>query len=330
MGRMKFWTVGLPFLVTLGVGAYGLHFFQENRYIYSNVKKTSKRAVFLKEDVKSQGIEVIPQKSLPEIYQVYRETTDFDNWENVRGPRPFEDNSEYLDQKQKREIEREKLRERVKSLPNKSKAVNVAAAAVAQGGGQGGQKASVDEALVQQIAALGFDRSAAERALFHTGNTSADAAVSWLLDHPNDDGEWESADDSEQDSSDYAEMLAQASAGYKMVFAVNTALKMGLGKTAAQVGHATLGLYRALLDKGDAGSAALSAWDCAGETKIVVKADSDDQLIQLQHSARELGIPSYLVRDAGRTQIAAGSITVLSVFGPAAEVDKITGQLKLV
>uniref|UniRef100_A0A914VDS5 peptidyl-tRNA hydrolase n=1 Tax=Plectus sambesii TaxID=2011161 RepID=A0A914VDS5_9BILA len=308
MGRMKFWTVGLPFLVTLGVGAYGLHFFQENRYIYSNVKKTSKRAVFLKEDVKSQGIEVVPQQSLPEIYQVYRETTDFDNWENMSNPGDDREPGDGAEE-----------------------AVNVAGAAVAQGGGgQGGQKASVDEALVQQIAALGFDRSAAERALFHTGNTSADAAVSWLLDHPNDDGEWESADDSEQDSSDYAEMLAQASAGYKMVFAVNTALKMGLGKTAAQVGHATLGLYRALLDKGDAGSAALSAWDCAGETKIVVKADSDDQLIQLQHSARELGIPSYLVRDAGRTQIAAGSVTVLSVFGPAAEVDKITGQLKLV
>lgn len=45
---------------------------------------------------------------------MYRETTDFDNWENVRGPRPFEDNSEYLDQKKKREVERDQLR-RVKA-----------------------------------------------------------------------------------------------------------------------------------------------------------------------------------------------------------------------
>ena len=33
---------------------------------------------------------------------------------------------------------------------------------------------------------------------------------------------------------------------YKMVFIVNTELGMGVGKTAAQVGHATLGIYRIL------------------------------------------------------------------------------------
>lgn len=31
---------------------------------------------------------------------------------------------------------------------------------------------------------------------------------------------------------------------HKMVFVVNMSLKMGAGKLAAQVGHATLGVYR--------------------------------------------------------------------------------------
>jgi PTH2 family peptidyl-tRNA hydrolase len=46
--------------------------------------------------------------------------------------------------------------------------------------------------------------------------------------------------------------------------------------------------------------------------------------------ARAAKLPYYLVADAGRTQIAAGSITVCAV-GPApiSEIDKITKQFKL-
>jgi PTH2 family peptidyl-tRNA hydrolase len=41
-------------------------------------------------------------------------------------------------------------------------------------------------------------------------------------------------------------------------------------------------------------------------------------------------LPHYLVRDAGRTQIAAGSCTVLAI-GPAPEsiINQITGSLAL-
>jgi len=43
----------------------------------------------------------------------------------------------------------------------------------------------------------------------------------------------------------------------------------------------------------------------------------------------ENGLECYLVRDAGHTQIAAGSITVLSGFGRESDLNKITGKLKL-
>jgi len=47
-------------------------------------------------------------------------------------------------------------------------------------------------------------------------------------------------------------------------------------------------------------------------------------------AAEEAGVPYYVVVDAGRTQIAAGSRTVLAV-GPAPKklVDQVTGSLKL-
>ena len=50
----------------------------------------------------------------------------------------------------------------------------------------------------------------------------------------------------------------------------------------------------------------------------------------LAEKALAAGLPAYIVCDAGRTQIAAGSQTVLAV-GPAPKsvVDAITGHLKL-
>eukprot|EP00983_Pelagomonas_calceolata_P123406 1161001-Pelagomonas_calceolata.AAC.4 len=50
----------------------------------------------------------------------------------------------------------------------------------------------------------------------------------------------------------------------------------------------------------------------------------------LAEKATAAGLPAYIVCDAGRTQIAAGSQTVLAV-GPAPKsaVDAVTGHLKL-
>ena len=67
-----------------------------------------------------------------------------------------------------------------------------------------------------------------------------------------------------------------------------------------------------------------------GQPKVVVKCQSEEQLIDLKNHASSLNIPFSLVRDAGRTQIAPGSKTVLGI-GPASDetIDKVTGHLKL-
>jgi PTH2 family peptidyl-tRNA hydrolase len=102
---------------------------------------------------------------------------------------------------------------------------------------------------------------------------------------------------------------------------------MGKGKIAAQCSHATLGAYE--LSKRYCRSA-LKCWFQAGTAKIALKCADDAALLEVQATAEAAGLVTYLVHDAGHTQIAAGSMTVLAI-GPAPYelCDTITGKLKL-
>ena len=100
------------------------------------------------------------------------------------------------------------------------------------------------------------------------------------------------------------------------------------GKIAAQCSHATLYCYKQLLHHA-ASAALLQRWEQGGQTKIAVRVKSEDELTTLQAQAMSLGLCARIVYDAGRTQIAAGSATVLGVLGPKSVVDKVTSHLKL-
>lgn len=105
---------------------------------------------------------------------------------------------------------------------------------------------------------------------------------------------------------------------------VRTDLKMGKGKIAAQCCHACLGAFRRC------DVAVLKMWFRLGQTKLVVKVKSEAELRQIAVDAERQALPYYLIADAGRTQIAAGSETVCAVGpGPVDLVDKVTGHLKL-
>ena len=109
---------------------------------------------------------------------------------------------------------------------------------------------------------------------------------------------------------------------------------MTTGKIAAQCGHATLACYKSLVkasQKGDArATQILRQWESLGQAKIAVQTKSEEEMLTLQAKARSLGVVAEVIQDAGRTQIAASSRTVLGV-GPApkSEVDMITSHLKL-
>lgn len=113
----------------------------------------------------------------------------------------------------------------------------------------------------------------------------------------------------------------------KLVLVVRNDLKMGKGKIAAQCSHASVLAYRQLQQSS---AELLKEWEASGQRKVVVKVDDEMSLMELAHHARRVGLLTSIVCDAGRTQIAAGSKTVLGIGpGPEELVDKITGHLKL-
>ena len=113
----------------------------------------------------------------------------------------------------------------------------------------------------------------------------------------------------------------------KMVLVVRTDLKMTKGKIAAQCCHACLSAYEEGLKRN---GKMISQWKLDGQTKIALKIDNESELLNLYKMAKQQGIIAAYIKDAGRTQIPSGSITVLAVGpGPLKEIDKITGDLKL-
>ena len=113
----------------------------------------------------------------------------------------------------------------------------------------------------------------------------------------------------------------------KLVCIVDQALKMGKGKIAAQVGHASV---KAALQAAEKYPDEMAAWMGSGQQKVVLKAPNTQEIEFVLARANEASLPTCTVRDAGRTQIPAGSLTVIAI-GPASEVeiDVITGHLKL-
>jgi PTH2 family peptidyl-tRNA hydrolase len=116
-------------------------------------------------------------------------------------------------------------------------------------------------------------------------------------------------------------------APYKMVFCVNQELTMGKGKVAAQCCHAAVACYKRASKQCPA---AVKAWESSGCAKIALKCPTQQELEEIAARAIERDIPAYLVEDAGRTQITAGSRTVLGL-GPAPTYvfEDVTSHLKL-
>ena len=110
----------------------------------------------------------------------------------------------------------------------------------------------------------------------------------------------------------------------KQVLIVNGALFLPSGKMAAQAAHASVAAFL------KAGPASRKAWLDAGMPKIVLEAQDAAQLGDLFHRAAAANLPAYLVRDAGRTIIAAGTVTCLGIGpAPTKDIDPLTGMLPL-
>ncbi len=113
----------------------------------------------------------------------------------------------------------------------------------------------------------------------------------------------------------------------KQVIIVRLDLEMGKGKLAAQVAHASVeGFYRVLNKNKDK---ALE-WLKTGAKKIVLKVQTETELLKIYEDAYKAGLEAVIIRDSGLTQLIPGTITAICI-GPESEeiLDKITGHLKL-
>ncbi|KAM3418882.1 hypothetical protein BST61_g4845 [Cercospora zeina] len=160
------------------------------------------------------------------------------------------------------------------------------------------------------------------------GRSPARPATSAVrLDSDSDDA----ASDSDESAHDLGELQAfdGNNEECKLVLVVRTDLGMTKGKMAAQCGHATLACYKAFL-RSNPNHPLLKRWEHLGQAKVALRVDSEDEMLMLQATAVSLGLCAQVIHDAGRTQIASGSATVLGI-GPApkSKIDEVTGHLKL-
>lgn len=111
---------------------------------------------------------------------------------------------------------------------------------------------------------------------------------------------------------------------YKQVILIRNDLKLPKGKIGAQCAHASLDAFI----KADKKLA--NEWLINGMKKVVLKVDSEKELIKYFQMAKDSGLPASLITDAGRTVVEPGTRTAVGI-GPASEdyIDELTGKLKM-
>lgn len=122
--------------------------------------------------------------------------------------------------------------------------------------------------------------------------------------------------------------MARGEEEMAMVLVTRRDLKISRGKLAAQCGHAAVEC--ALKAKRET-PRSLETWRDNGARKVVVEAPSIEALKRLFGEAQAAGIVAYMVRDAGHTEIPAGTVTVVGLGpGPRRSIDALTGGFSLV
>ncbi|KAL0821060.1 hypothetical protein ABMA28_005693 [Loxostege sticticalis] len=84
LSKRKSFKYGLPFLLFVVGGSFGLREWTQIRYQFSQVKGVSR------EEAEKMGLHKERKVTLENVYEDIQKL-DIDNWENKRGPRPWED-----------------------------------------------------------------------------------------------------------------------------------------------------------------------------------------------------------------------------------------------
>ena len=116
---------------------------------------------------------------------------------------------------------------------------------------------------------------------------------------------------------------------YKQVIILRVDVGMSKGKLAAQAAHASLEAALKAMQRDKVFKEGLfEAWRKEGAKKVVLKVESVEALRKIRDMATQANLINALIRDAGLTEVPAGTITALAI-GPDEEkkIDKITKDL---
>ncbi|KAM6969240.1 cytochrome c oxidase assembly protein COX16 homolog, mitochondrial [Tautogolabrus adspersus] len=87
---------GVPMLILVVGGSFGLREFTQIRYDAQRIRKKLDPSLEAKVKVEKQSV------ILEEEYEKMKEL-NLDEWKNIRGPRPWEDSKEYQEQQRSRQ-----------------------------------------------------------------------------------------------------------------------------------------------------------------------------------------------------------------------------------
>lgn len=122
-------------------------------------------------------------------------------------------------------------------------------------------------------------------------------------------------------------------------------LNMRKGKMIAQGAHAAMafltrngGIYQSDLESKPGFHVGqiknldeLKHWLNESFTKVCLRVDSEEELLQIHQNAVSAGLISYLITDSGKTEFNGVSTRTCLAIGPheSSKIDGITGHLKL-
>ncbi len=110
---------------------------------------------------------------------------------------------------------------------------------------------------------------------------------------------------------------------FKQVLVLRSDLGMSEGKKIVQACHASIGAYKRA-DKNN-----LERWEEQGMKKVVLTVKDEEELEKNYKHAKTKGIPVYMVRDAGLTELEPNTATCVGIGpGSSREIDKVTGNLE--